>query len=91
MFYYIFVPLVSIIIYPLTILTFIFSFLEPILNVFISILKFISTHLIMINIIVPKVSLIFYFTYYVFLFMFLKTNRKIFILLIIIYTLCIKA
>ena len=85
------VPLVSIIIYPLTILTFIFSFLEPILNVFISILKFISTHLIMINIIVPKVSLIFYFTYYVFLFMFLKTNRKIFILLIIIYTLCIKA
>lgn len=85
------VPLVSIIIYPLTILTFIFSFLEPILNVFISILKFISTHLIMINIIVPKVSLIFYFTYYVFLFMFLKTNRKLFILLIIIYTLCIKA
>ena len=72
------VPLVSIIIYPLTILTFIFSFLEPILNVLISILKFISTHLIMINIIVPKVSLIFYFTYYVFLFMFLKTNRKIF-------------
>ena len=85
------VPLVSIIIYPLTILTFIFSFLEPILNVLISILKFISTHLIMINIIVPKVSLIFYFIYYVFLFMFLKTNRKIFILLIIIYTLCIKA
>lgn len=85
------VPLVSIIIYPLTILTFIFSFLEPILNVLISILKFISTHLIMINIIVPKVSLIFYFTYYVFLFMFLKTNRNIFILLIIIYTLCIKA
>lgn len=85
------VPLVSIIIYPLTILTFIFSFLEPILNVLISILKFISTHLIMINIIVPKVSLIFYFIYYVFLFMFLKTNRNIFILLIIIYTLCIKA
>ena len=84
------VPLVSIIIYPLTILTFIFSFLEPILNVLISILKFISTHLIMINIIVPKVSLIFYFIYYVFLFMFLKTNRNIFILLIIIYTLCIK-
>ena len=75
------VPLVSIIIYPLTILTFIFSFLEPILNVLISILKFISTHLIMINIIVPKVSLIFYFIYYVFLFMFLKTNRNIFILL----------
>lgn len=85
------VPLVSIIIYPLTILTFIFSFLEPTLNVLISILKFISTHLIMINIIVPKVSLIFYFIYYVFLFMFLKTNRNIFILLIIIYTLCIKA
>ena len=85
------VPLVCIIIYPLTILTFIFSFLEPILNVLISILKFISTHLIMINIIVPKVNLIFYFIYYVFLFMFLKTNRNIFILLIIIYTLCIKA
>ena len=45
----------------------------------------------MINIIVPKVSLIFYFIYYVFLFMFLKTNRKIFILLIIIYILCIKS
>ena len=84
------VPLVSIIIYPLTILTFIFSFLEPILNVLINILKFISTHLIMINIIVPKVILIFYFVYYIFLFMFLKTNRNTFILLIIIYTLCIK-
>ena len=84
------VPLVSVIIYPLTILTFVFSFLEPILNILIGILKFISNHLIMLNVIVPKVSLIFYFVYYVFLFMFLKTNRKIFILLIFIYTLCLK-
>ena len=84
------VPLVSVIIYPLTILTFVFRFLEPVLNMFIGILKFISNHLIMINIIVPKVNLIFYFIYYVFLFMFLKTNRKMFILLIFIYTMCLK-
>ena len=84
------VPLVSVIIYPLTILTFVFRFLEPVLNMFIGILKFISNHLIMINIIVPKVKLIFYFVYYVFLFMFLKTNRKMFILLIFIYTMCLK-
>ena len=43
------VPLVSVIIYPLTILTFVFRFLEPVLNMFIGILKFISNHLIMIN------------------------------------------
>ena len=84
------VPLVSVIIYPLTILTFVFRFLEPVLNMFIGILKFISNHLIVVNIIVPKIKLIFYFIYYVFLFMFLKTNHNIFILLIIIYTLCIK-
>ena len=84
------VPLVSVIIYPLTILTFVFRFLEPVLNMFIGILKFISNHLIVVNIIVPKVKLIFYFVYYVFLFMFLKTNRKTFILLIFIYTMCLK-
>ena len=84
------VPLVSVIIYPLTILTFVFRFLEPVLNMFIGILKFISNHLIMVNIIVPKVNLIFYFIYHVFLFMFLKTNRKMFILLIFIYTMCLK-
>lgn len=53
------VPLVSVIIYPLTILTFVFRFLEPVLNMFIGILKFISNHLIVVNIIVPKVKLIF--------------------------------
>ena len=84
------VPLVSVIIYPLTILTFVFRFLEPVLNMFIGILKFISNHLIVVNIIVPKVNLIFYFIYSVFLFMFLKTNRKMFILLIFIYTMCLK-
>ena len=84
------VPLVSVIIYPLTLLTFVFSFLEPVLNMLIGILKFISNHLIMVNVIVPKVSIIFYFVYYVFLFMFLKTNRKMFILLIFIYTMCLK-
>ena len=84
------VPLVSVIIYPLTILTFVFRFLEPVLNMFIGILKFISNHLIVVNIIVPKVNLIFYFVYYVFLFMFLKTNRKTFILLIFIYIMCLK-
>lgn len=84
------VPLVSVIIYPLTILTFVFRFLEPVLNMFIGILKFISNHLIVVNIIVPKINLIFYFIYYVFLFMFLKTNRKMFILLIFIYTMCLK-
>lgn len=84
------VPLVSVVIYPLTILTFIFSFLEPILNILIEILKFISNYLISVNIIIPKVNIIFYFIYYIFLFMFLKTNRKIFILLIFIYTLCLK-
>ena len=57
------VPLVSVIIYPLTILTFVFRFLEPVLNMFIGILKFISNHLIVINIIVPKVNLIFVFKY----------------------------
>lgn len=84
------VPLVSVLIYPLTILTFIISFLEPILNILIVILKFISNHLISVNIIVPKVNIIFYFIYYIFLFMFLKTNRMMFILLIFIYTICLK-
>lgn len=84
------VPLVSVIIYPFTLITFIFSFLEPILNFFIVLLKFVSNHLISFNIVVPKVSLGFYLVYYVFIFLFLKSNRKMFILLIFIYTLCLK-
>ena len=77
------VPLVSIIIYPLSLLVFVFSFLEPILSIVIFILERINYLLsfVSLNIVIPKVNLIFYLIYYIFIILFIKTNNSKYILI----------
>jgi len=77
----IFVPLVSIIIFPFTLITFIFSFLEPVLNIMINILENLSLFFsrYSYNIIIPKIPLVLIIFYY---FILLKLNKFKIILLV---------
>ena len=86
------VPLVTFIIYPLSVLTFIFKFLEPIYNLFITILEYLNsiTNLLSINLIIPKVNIIFYIIYYLFLYFYIKSNNKKYIIIACLYLLSFK-
>ncbi len=83
-----FIPLVSIFIYPLTLLTLIFPFFEFILNIFINILEFVSLKVNLIkifNINFPKINLILVIVYYVLFIIIIKNKNKLkYIVLIII-------
>ena len=80
----IFVPFVSTIVYPLTMLTFIFKFLNPILSIVVNILEFlndISSYLYAYKIIIPKMPLYIIVIYYI-LIIFKIKNKKIYLSLI---------
>jgi competence protein ComEC len=75
----IFVPLVSYIVFPLSLLTFVFPFLSNILNFVVKIMESISLFLSNIkifSIIIPKISLISIFIYYIFLLLFKIKSKK---------------
>ena len=81
----IFVPFVSIFIFPLSIISFIIPFFNPIFNSFITIFNSINSFIsyLSVNIIIPKISIIFIVIYYILLI--IKNKRFTpFILLIIV-------
>ncbi len=85
-----YVPLISIIIFPLSILSFIFPKLIIIFNIFINILESSTTIINEINLfkfIFKSIPIVFYFIYYLFIIIFFKglvtNNRKLTILLLI--------
>lgn len=85
----IFVPLVTYIIFPLTIITYILPILLPILKIFTNIMEFLSLKLSLLSIKIyfPKISIIIVFIYYILLLISIKKHTKklipILILLII--------
>lgn len=84
------VPLVSSILFPLTLLTFLFPFLDGILCLGINILEFLShfLNLFAVNLVVPKIGIIFILIYYAAVFLIYKIGIKylvIIFLLVIIY------
>ena len=84
------VPLVTLYLFPLTIVTFVFPMLEPLLNIGINLLEWISNFLniFAINLVVPKINFIFIIIYYIAIFLIYKYHIKylfIVILLIISY------
>ena len=85
-----FVPLVSIIIFPFTLITIIIKPLEPIYNILISILENISLLLNNINItklVFKRLPLFVYIIYFIIIFLYLiKRNKKILIPLIVLLT-----
>ena len=86
------VPLISFIIYPLSIITLLFKFLEPLFNLSIYFLELINSffNLISINIIVPKVSICFYFGYYLLDLLFLLTNKNKYLILCVLLVFSFK-
>lgn len=61
------VPFVTVLLFPFTLITFLLPFLDPLLNVGIELLEWISQFLnyLQINLVVPKVNFIFFFLYYI--------------------------
>lgn len=86
------VPLITFIIYPLSLLTFILKFLEPIYNLTINLLEFINniSSIFSLNVIVPKVNIIFYLIYYLFIYLYIESNNKKYILIACLYLLSFK-
>jgi competence protein ComEC len=71
------VPLISLIVYPLSLLTFLFSFLEPVLTFTTFSLEKINTilNMLKVSLVIPKVNILFYLIYYVLLILFIKSNN----------------
>ena len=83
----IFVPLVSFILYPLSLLTFIFNFLYPLFVFFINLTEYISNYISNIDLFlisIPKLNFIIISLYYLLLYLSLSKNKKYFIYLIIL-------
>ncbi|MCH5167924.1 MAG: DNA internalization-related competence protein ComEC/Rec2 [Erysipelotrichales bacterium] len=75
------VPVVSLFLYPLSLLTFILPPLDNILYLVTSLLEIISNRLLVLNVIIPKVSIIFILFYYSFIILFYKSYNKFFLVL----------
>ena len=86
------VPLISIIIYPLSLIVFLLQFLEPVLTFMILILEKINyiLNIFCFSIIIPKVNIVFFLIYYIFLLLFIKSNNYKYLLLSIILILLLK-
>ena len=84
----IFVPLVSIIIYPLSLLTLIIRPLDNILLFIMNNIEVISKYLLVFKVVIPKMNIIVIIVYYLLLYIFIKTYNKKY-LLIILLILCV--
>ena len=86
------VPLITFVIYPLSLLTFLLKFLEPIYNLTINLLEFINniSSIFSLNIIIPKVHIIFYLIYYLLIYLYIESNNKKYILIACLYLLSFK-
>ena len=81
------VPLVSIIIYPLSILTFMIPLFNPLFDLFVNVLLFINNLLIninIINVVIPNLNIFIIIIYYSILLLTIFRNKKIIILNIIL-------
>lgn len=70
------VPLISIIVYPLSLLTLLVPFLDPVLYIVTRVLENLSKYLLLYTISIPKLSKLIIFLYYIGLFLFYKTKKK---------------
>ena len=84
------VPYISYILYPLSILTFFIPIFDNLLFIFCNLIEVISSHLLVLNIIIPKMNIITIIIYYLCLYIFLKTYKKIYLIFILSLILIIK-
>lgn len=84
------VPLVSLILYPLSVLSFFIKPIDDLLLFIINILESIIPYLLTFKIVVPKVSIIVVIIYYIFLLLFFETFKKVFLILILALLMIVK-
>ena len=82
----VFVPLITFIVYPLSLLTLIFNFLEPILLIFVNILEYLSNFCsrFEISFLLPKINIFFWLIYYLILLLYVKNFKKKYLIIIIV-------
>lgn len=88
------VPIISFIVYPLLLLTMLFKFLTPFTLLITNSLEVINVYLSKIDffiINIPKVNIIFYIVYYIFIYLYINTLNKNYLMYLIIYLLLFKA
>lgn len=85
-----FVPLISFIIYPLSLLTIIIKPLDIILYTITNILENVSPYLPVCNSVVPKLNIVTIILYYILLFLFFSSYRKIYLISLVLLILLIK-
>lgn len=88
----IFVPLISLIIFPLSALVLFFPYLNEILTLFIKSMTFITSYMkyINISISIPRMNIIFVLLYYFFLLLLIHTKRKKYFITLILIILVVK-
>ena len=77
------VPYISYILYPFSILTFFIPIFDNLLFIFCNLIEEVSSHLLVLNIIIPKMNIITIIIYYLCLYIFLKTYKKIYLVVIL--------
>lgn len=85
-----YVPLISFIIYPLSLLTLLFPFLDNILLSLNHISEFLANYMLILNIIIPKIPILVVIAYYISITLFFNSYRRIFILIPFILIAIIK-
>lgn len=85
-----YVPLISFIIYPISLLTLLFPFLDNVLLILNHLSEFIANYMLIFNIIIPKLPTFVIIVYYIFITFFFNSYRKIFLIIPFILILVIK-
>lgn len=88
-----FVPLITLIVFPASILTIIFEFLEPFYYLLIKFMEYFNNLLgsiTVFNIIIPKVNNIWYLIYYILLIIFIYSRNKLYLFLSLLLILSFK-
>lgn len=84
------VPLVSLILYPLSVLSFFLPVLDNVLFIITNLLESITPYLLTINIVIPKVNFLIIIIYYILLLLFFESYKKIFLLCLIFLLAIVK-
>lgn len=84
------VPYISYILYPLSILTFFIPIFDNLLFIFCNLIEEVSSHLLVLNIIIPRMNIITIIIYYLCLYIFFKTYKKIYFIFILCLILIVK-
>ena len=88
-----FVPLITLIVFPASILTIIFEFLEPFYYLLINFMEHLNIFLgniTFLNIVIPKVNNLWYLLYYILLIIFIYSRNKLYLILSLLLILSFK-